>query len=295
LILPFCGLLVPFTNFQVHNWKSNALFHLASEYFQWYFSTHNYRTATGGCDCLKKENVLKLKRNSQKEYNIPDTDGLLEMREEQALFLQFHWTNKAPKIYVRYYRRVNKFGRLVADRIAQFHIIFRFETKMWHKQWHECTATFTRPLAQLHGKLQCQLGHGGKVIRDLTHICNTTCYKHRVSNTVSTVADGIVCCSYHSCLCNCTMMSTLLLYTRISLFSMIFNIHATFGSIIRLGQYVGCVSNHWQFTRCHSDHFRPFSMISDVFTEFPMFAHLYLTYRYIDGLSMHSPYYSIPI
>ncbi len=28
-------------------------------------------------------------------------------------------------------------------------------------------------------------------------------------------------------------------------------------------------------------------MISDVFTEFPMFAHLYLTYRYIDGLSMH--------
>ena len=58
---------------------------------------------------------------------------------------------------------------------------------------------------------------------------------------------------------------------------------------------VGCVSNHWQFTRCHSDHFRPFSMISDVFMEFPMFARLYLTYRYIDGLSMHSPYYCIPI
>ena len=58
---------------------------------------------------------------------------------------------------------------------------------------------------------------------------------------------------------------------------------------------VGCVSNHWQFTRCHSDHFRPFSMISDVFMEFLMFARLYLTYRYIDGLSMHSPYYSIPI
>ena len=34
-------------------------------------------------------------------------------------------------------------------------------------------------------------------------------------------------------------------------------------------------------------------MISDVFMEFPMFAHLYLTYRYINGLSMHSPYYSI--
>jgi len=36
-------------------------------------------------------------------------------------------------------------------------------------------------------------------------------------------------------------------------------------------------------------------MMSDDFMEFPMFAHLYLTYRYIDGLSMHSPYYSIPI
>ena len=58
---------------------------------------------------------------------------------------------------------------------------------------------------------------------------------------------------------------------------------------------VGCVSSHWQFMQCHSDHFRPFSMISDVFTEFPMFACLYLTYRYINGLSMHSPYYSIPI
>ena len=58
---------------------------------------------------------------------------------------------------------------------------------------------------------------------------------------------------------------------------------------------LGCVSNHWQFTRCHSDHFRPFSMFSDVFTEFPMFACLYLTYCYINGLSMHSPYYSIPI
>jgi len=58
---------------------------------------------------------------------------------------------------------------------------------------------------------------------------------------------------------------------------------------------VGCVSSHWQFTRCHSDHFRPSSMISDVFMEFPMFARLYVTYRYINGLSMHFPYYSIPI
>jgi hypothetical protein len=28
---------------------------------------------------------------------------------------------------------------------------------------------------------------------------------------------------------------------------------------------------------------------------FSMFACLYLTYRYLDGLSMPSPYYSIPI
>ena len=41
--------------------------------------------------------------------------------------------------------------------------------------------------------------------------------------------------------------------------------------------------------------FRPFPMISDNFMEFPMFAHLYLTYCYINGLSMHSPYYSMPI
>ena len=47
--------------------------------------------------------------------------------------------------------------------------------------------------------------------------------------------------------------------------------------------------------RCHSDHFRPFPMISEVFMEFPMFARLYLTYCYINGLSMHSPYYSILI
>jgi len=36
-------------------------------------------------------------------------------------------------------------------------------------------------------------------------------------------------------------------------------------------------------------------MFYDVFMEFPMFARLYLTYRYIDGLSMHPPYYSTPI
>jgi hypothetical protein len=36
------------------------------------------------------------------DHNIPDTDGLLEMREEwekrdQTQFLQFHQTNLAPK------------------------------------------------------------------------------------------------------------------------------------------------------------------------------------------------------
>jgi len=35
--------------------------------------------------------------------------------------------------------------------------------------------------------------------------------------------------------------------------------------------------------------------VSDVFTEFPMFACLYLTYRYIDGLSMHPHTIVIPI
>jgi hypothetical protein len=41
--------------------------------------------------------------------------------------------------------------------------------------------------------------------------------------------------------------------------------------------------------------FQPFLMIYNVFIEFPMFARSYLTYYYIDGLSMHSPYYSILI
>ena len=58
---------------------------------------------------------------------------------------------------------------------------------------------------------------------------------------------------------------------------------------------VGRVSSHWQFTRCHSDHFRSFPMFYNVFMEFLMFACLYLTYHYINGLSMHPPYYSTPI
>src|SRR6266436_5784289 len=87
-------------------------------------------------------------------------------------------------------------------------------------------------------------------------------------------------------------MSTLPLYTRISLFSMISDIHATFGSIIRLGR---CCRMCFEPFAIYPMSFRPFPMFSDVFMEFLMFAHLYLTYRYIDGLSMHSPYYSIPI
>src|ERR1700733_6985831 len=65
-----------------------------------------------------------------------------------------------------------------------------------------------------------------------------------------------------------------------------------------LDTIVGCVSNHWEFTRRHSDHFRPRTIHIDLFRcfmLFSMFACLYLTYRYLDGLSMPSPYYSIPI
>jgi len=87
-------------------------------------------------------------------------------------------------------------------------------------------------------------------------------------------------------------MSTLPLYTRILSFSMISNIRATFGSIIRLGQYCRMC---FEPLAIYPMSFRQFSMISDVFMEFLMFAHLYLTYCYIDGLSMHSLYYSIPI
>jgi len=88
------------------------------------------------------------------------------------------------------------------------------------------------------------------------------------------------------------LMSTLLLYTHISSFSMISNICATFCSIIRLGQ---CCRMCFEPLAIYVMSFRPFPMISDDFMEFLMFAHLYLTYCYIDGLSMHSPYYSIPI
>jgi hypothetical protein len=41
--------------------------------------------------------------------------------------------------------------------------------------------------------------------------------------------------------------------------------------------------------------FEPLAIYAMPFRSFPMFARLHLTYRHIDGLSMHSPYYSIPI
>ena len=44
-----------------------------------------------------------------------------------------------------------------------------------------------------------------------------------------------------------------------------------------------------------SDLVRLISTFFDVFMLFLMFASLYLTDRYLDGLSMPSPYYSIPI
>jgi hypothetical protein len=63
---------------------------------------------------------------------------------------------------------------------------------------------------------------------------------------------------------------------------MISNIRATFGSIIRLGQ-------------CCRMCFKPLAIYTMSFRPFPMFARLYLTYCYIDGLSMHSQYYTILI
>ena len=78
------------------------------------------------------------------------------------------------------------------------------------------------------------------------------------------------------------LVSTLPLYTHISSFLMISNIRVTFSSIIRLGPYC---------RMC----FEPLAIYAMSFRPFPMFARLYLTYRYINGLSMHSPYYSIPI
>ena len=92
-----------------------------------------------------------------------------------------------------------------------------------------------------------------------------------------------------------TMMSTLPLYTCISSFQWFTIFVWPSAALYDSDTVVGCVSSHWQFMRCHSDHFWPFPMIYNVFMEFPMFARLYLTYHYIDGPSMHSPYYSIPI
>ena len=57
--------------------------------FHWYHSTPNYRTTTGGHICIirrKEEKALKIEEHVtdlyRKVHNIPDTDGLLEMREE---------------------------------------------------------------------------------------------------------------------------------------------------------------------------------------------------------------------
>src|SRR5258705_11613081 len=68
-------------------------------------------------------------------------------------------------------------------------------------------------------------------------------------------------CSIYTSLNMVTLMSMLLLYTHISLFSMIYNICATFGSIIRLGQYCRpCFEPLAIYTMS----FRPFRTISDV-------------------------------
>jgi len=51
----------------------------------------------------------------------------MKKKEIRHHFYSFTGQTMLQKIYVRYYRRGNKFGRLVASRIAKFHIVFRFD------------------------------------------------------------------------------------------------------------------------------------------------------------------------
>ena len=103
---PIC----PSSVFQVPQtiWKYNALFHLASEH-----STGTTPpTITGQLlvDIFVSKEEEKASKFEEEvtdlyrmHHNIPDTDGLLEMRKngkkerDQTQFLQFHQTNLAPK------------------------------------------------------------------------------------------------------------------------------------------------------------------------------------------------------
>jgi len=88
------------------------------------------------------------------------------------------------------------------------------------------------------------------------------------------------------------LMSTLSLYMCISSFLMIYNICTTFCSTLWLGHYCRMC---FEPLAIYAMSFWPFPMFYNVFMEVSMFAHLYLTYHYINGPSMHSPHYSISI
>ena len=86
------------------------------------------------------------------------------------------------------------------------------------------------------------------------------------------------------------MMSTLPLYTRISSFSMIFDIHATFGSIIRLGQ---CCRMCFKPLAIYPMSFRPFPTI---FNDFRCFYGISDVCSLISDLSLHRwTIYAFPI
>jgi len=80
---------------------------------------------------------------------------------------------------------------------------------------------------------------------------------------------------------------------------MIFDICAIFGHNVRPGDHSRMcfepIASYTMSFRSFRTSFQPFSTFFDVFILFSMFPCLYLTYCYIEGLSMHSPYYSIPI
>jgi len=84
----------------------------------------------------------------------------------------------------------------------------------------------------------------------------------------------------------CTVMSTLPLYTRISTFSMIYNIRATSAALYDSDQYCRTLfraTGNLTMSSTISDHFRCFMMFlwnSDVCS-------LISDLSYIDGLSMH--------
>src|SRR6266436_7944863 len=79
----------------------------------------------------------------------------------------------------------------------------------------------------------------------------------------------------------CMVMSMLPLYTHISSFSMIFNIRATFGSIIRLGQ---CFRMCFEPLAIYTMSFRPFPTI---FNDFRCFYGISDVCSLISDLSLH--------